>query len=142
MERLNPATDIKEYSLNGKKIMFNPGDPDWVFRVFSIIDNVEKRNAVTEEQRKKMDANPLAAFQVARDQDKVIREEIDAVFGVGAADAIYNGNLITRADGLPIWINFLLMIADKIYENMDEQEGKANPRIKEYEAKFARYQKK
>lgn len=142
MEALCPVSKVTEYTINGTAVTFMPTDLTWVEQFMHMVESIEARIPITQEEQKAIDEDPKAVFAVARRRDRDIREEIDRVFGDGAASAIYPGNMMTLSEGLPIWLNFVLTIMDKIEAVMNEQQSISGPRIDKYTAKFQKYQRK
>lgn len=142
MGALQFDTGLKTYTVNGQvTISFNPGDPAFIERLFSMMEKIESISKVSEAERVDV-INGGNVFQYTKKRDSAIRAEIDAVFGDGVADGLFDCDCTALAGGLPVWLNFCLAIVDLIDADVTEQQKQANPRIDHYMAKYAKYQRK
>ena len=78
-------------------------------------------------------------FNIADRRDKEMREIIDGLFEEPVCDSIFGSmNLYALADGLHIWVNFLLALMDETDSAFAREQKATNPRIQKYTAKYRR----
>ena len=115
MKELNFDTGLVTYDLNGKcEVSFNPTDSNFVERLYSAFEELDKKQEVYKAQVEKM-ANKREIFDFARERDAEMRGIVDGVFETPVCDAVFGGmNVYASAGGLPAWCTLLLAIMDEI----------------------------
>lgn len=137
MAELNFATGIEVFSVNnGAEVSFNPTDPNFVERLFSAFDKLDKKQDIYKADVDKA-ANNRAIFDISHKMDAEMREIIDGVFDAPVSGPIFGKmNLYAMADGLPVWCNLLLTVMDKVDTTFAREQKATNPRIQKYTAKY------
>lgn len=144
---LNFDTGVVDYEINGKAhARFNPADIAFTEKFYNAFMELADKQEEFQKQIEEVRDNKDEFFTFAHDRDAEMREIIDGLFGGGVADAIFEDmNCYAIADGMPIWINFLFAVAEEIRDAYDEQGRKADPRMKQFDAKsqelLAKYKK-
>lgn len=135
---LNFDIGLIEYDINGQcKVRFNPSDAEFIQRFHDTAEKLDKRQDELENEVDQAGEDPKAMYALLSKRDKAMRATIDDLLGDGVADALFgNMNCYALADGLPIWMNLVLAIADEINDNLDEEQAKADPRLKSYSKKY------
>lgn len=143
MKELLFDTGLVTYDLNGKcEVAFNPSDSNFVERLYSAFEELDKKQEGYKAQIEKM-ANKKEIFEFARERDTEMRGIIDGVFEAPVSDAVFGGmNVYAVAGGLPVWCNLILAIMDEIDTTFSREQKATNPRIAKYTAKYQKYQKK
>lgn len=123
MKSLNFDSGVKEYEING--------DPNRVLRInpsdFGIIERINKAKDELDKLHITSDLNGMTEL------DKVVRTQIDKIFGTGSADVIFGEtNSASFAGGQPIFANFLECIAPEITRVIEEEKKKSATKIKKY----------
>lgn len=142
MKEINFESGLVTYSLNGKcEVTFNPTDSDFVERINSAFNNLDKKQDEYKSRIEKMEDN-REIFEFARERDKEMRDIIDGVFETPVCDALFGGmNVYAVAGGLPVWCNLMLSIMDEIDTTLSMEQKETNPRIAKYTQKYKKYQK-
>jgi len=133
MKELSFATGLVTYGLNGAaQVTFNPTDSAFVERLFNTFDTLDKKqDAYKAEVEKTADSREI--FEVARKWDAEMRAMIDEVFGQPVCEAVFGGmNVYAMADGLPAWVNLLLVVMDEIDTAFAREQKATNPRLQKY----------
>ena len=145
MENIIFDTGLKEFTINNAvKVVFNPADLAFVDQVFAALEDIDKiyrkyQNDVELLDDKDDKEAGIAVFELSRDADREIREKIDALFGVDICNpTIGSMNIMTPANGLPIWANIIFALIDLFDEKLVEEKKKTNPRIQKYTEKYKR----
>lgn len=137
MQEIRFDTGLVSYNLNGVvEVSFNPTDTNFVERLFSAFENLDKQQ---EEYRREVEntKDNKAVFELARKRDAEMRELIDDVFNVEVCEVLFGSmNVYAMADGLPVWCNLLLAIIDIVKESFDEEAKAIDPRIEKFIAKY------
>lgn len=143
MKELNFDSGLVTYSLNGKcQVSFNPTDSNFVERLYSAFEELDKKQEGYKAQIEKM-ANKREIFDFARKRDAEMRGIMDGVFEAPVSDAVFEGmNVYAVAGGLPVWCNLMLAVMDEIDTAFAREQKATNPRIAKYTAKYQKYQKK
>lgn len=143
MKELNFESGLVTYSLNGQcEVSFNPTDSNFVERLYSAFEELDKKQEGYKAQVEKM-ADKREIFDFARERDTEMRGIIDGVFEAPVSDAVFGGmNVYAVAGGLPVWANLILAIMDEIDTTFTREQKLTNPRISKYAAKYQKYQKK
>lgn len=143
MKELNFDSGLVTYSLNGKcEVSFNPTDSNFVERLYSAFEELDKKQEGYKAQVEKM-ANKREIFDFARERDTEMRGIIDGVFEAPVSDAVFCGmNVYAVANGLPVWCNLMLAVMDEIDTTFAREQKATNPRLQKYLAKYQKYQKK
>lgn len=137
MNTLNFETGLVTFSVNDKaEVSFNPTDSNFVSRLFDAFDRLAKKQEARKNEVSKL-SDPAEAFELARQQDKEMRDMIDAVFEKPVSDDIFGSmSAYALAGGLPLWCNFLMAVIDQIDATMVQEKKLTNPRIDKYMAKY------
>ncbi len=140
MKELNFDSGLVTYSLNGKcEVSFNPTDSNFVERLYSAFEELDKKQEGYKAQVEKM-ANKREIFDFARERDAEMRGIIDGVFDAPVSEAVFGGmNVYAIASGLPVWCNLILAIMDEIDTTFAKEQKSTNPRLQKY---LNKYQKK
>lgn len=139
MKELTFETGLVTYSLNDKcEVSFNPTDSNFVERLFSAFDDLDKKQESYKAQIEKM-ADKRQIFDFARERDTEMRAVIDGVFDAPVSDAVFGGmNVYSIAGGLPVWCNLMLAVMDEIDTTFSREQKATNPRLARYIAKYKR----
>lgn len=139
MKELNFETGLVTYDLNGKcEVSFNPTDSNFVERLYSAFEELDKKQEGYKAQVDKM-ADKKEIFEFARERDAEMRTIIDGVFDAPVSDALFGGmNVYAVAGGLPVWCNLMLAVMDEIDTTFAREQKATNPRIAKYTAKYKR----
>lgn len=139
MKELNFESGLVTYSLNGKcEVSFNPTDSNFVERLYSAFEELDKKQEGYKAQIEKM-ADKREIFDFARERDAEMRSIIDGVLEAPVSDAVFGGmNVYAVANGLPVWCNLMLAIMDEIDTTFAREQKATNPRIAKYTAKYKR----
>ena len=141
---LNFDTGRVEYDINGAAtVSFNPTDTAFVERVHKLFTDLESRQDEYQKRIEEIGEDGAAMFAYASERDQEMRGLIDGVLGEGVADALFpDMNCYALAAGMPVWVNLMFAIAEEIDAAFGEQQKKADPRLKKYNAKFEAMRKK
>lgn len=143
MANLNISIGLVTYNINGKvEVEFNPADQDFVERLYSTFDKLDKQQATYKEEMEQAKGT-ARIFEIARARSDEMRGMIDELFQRPVCEPLFGSmNVYALADGLPVWCNLLLAVMDIVEENMTEQEKKTDPRVQKYMEKYQKYHKK
>ena len=112
MENLNFETGIKHYAVNGVEdvLAFNPTDGAFVSRLYDTFMALSEKQDSFEAEMANTTDN-LSVFELAKKRDAEMRQMIDGIFGKPVCNEIFgNTNVYALAAGLPLWVNFFLII--------------------------------
>lgn len=142
MKELNFDSGLVTYSLNGKvDVSFNPTDSNFVERLYSAFESLDKKQESYKAQVEKM-ADKREIFNFARERDAEMRGIIDGVFDAPVSEALFGGmNVYAVAGGLPVWCNLMLAVMDEIDTTFAREQKATNPRVTKYTAKYQKYQR-
>ena len=143
MKELNFESGLVSYSLNGKcEVSFNPTDSNFVERLYSAFEDLDKKQESYKNQIEKME-DKKKIFEFARERDAEMRGFIDSVFISAVSDALFGEmNVYAIANGLPVWCNLMLAVMDELDTAFAREQRTTNTRIKKYTDKYQKYQKK
>lgn len=143
MKELNFESGLVTYSLNGKcEVSFNPTDSNFVERLYSAFEELDKKQDGYKSAIEKMQDN-RKIFDFARERDAEMRGIIDNVFNSSVSDMLFGEmNVYAIANGLPVWCNLMLAVMDEVDTSFAREQKATNPRITKYMAKYQKYQKK
>jgi hypothetical protein len=143
MKELNFDSGLVTYALNGKcEVSFNPTDSNFVERLYSAFEDLDKKQESYKAQIEKM-ADKKEIFEFARERDAEMRGIIDGVFEASVSEAVFGGmNVYAIANGLPVWCNLMMAIMDEIDTTFTREKKLTDPRVSKYTAKYQKYQKK
>lgn len=145
MGELSYVAGKKSYTLNGGEVIhFDPGDSEFANRVvvaFRNCHNIQKSYP----EDPFTDIDEQLAFIQKMNAD--ICEEIDKAFEEPVCKkACCGSSPCSLADGLPVWMNFLMAVIDEIDANMPEGEKRSRIRVQQYmdkyNTKYGKYKKK
>lgn len=133
------STGIIEAPVNGgRTIRFNPADVGFMETLYSLMAKVEDIESESRKKREKTD-DPAKVFDYFRSSDKRMREAVDAVFGDGFCDDVFNGvRLVALADGLTVLENFVFAVLDQMDDTVKENLAKRDSRIAKYTERYER----
>ena len=98
---------------------------------------LEKKQDEYSEELKNADG--AKAYALADRMDKEMRETIDGVFGANICDGLFGAkNVYALADGLPLWLNFIVAVFEQIDGALTAETGKTKSRLEKYLAKYRR----
>ena len=137
-------TGVVEYEINGMATArFNPTDAAFAERLYDAFTELDARQDEFEKRVTEIGEDGEAMFAYAKERDEEMRGIIDGLLGEGVADALFpDMNCYALADGLPVWINLLFAVAEEIEAAYHLEQGKTDPRIKAYNARYAGMMKK
>ena len=140
MKELNFDTGLVTYDLNGKcEVSFNPTDSNFVERLYSAFEDLDKKQESYKAQIEKM-TDKKQIFEFARERDAEMRSVIDGVFEVPVNEVVFDGmNVYAIANGLPVWCNLMMAVMDEIDTTFSREQKLTNPRISKYTAKYQKY---
>lgn len=150
MAVLNFATGVQSFGVNGGrgKVYFNPTDVSFAQGVYTLMVDLSEK---LEADKGKDFPDAMAMFAHQTEQDAYIKQRIDGLFGSGVADQLFcwvdeEGNVhsvspTALADGLPLWLNFLLAVFDTIPDATSKQAKAMDARVDKYLSKYKKYQK-
>lgn len=135
MSQLNVATGLVTYTINGNcEISFNPADADFAGRV---VGAFEKINDICRKTKLDPERSVPEFMTTTSKLDTEIRQEIDLLFGEPVCEKVFGRtNVISLANGLPIWANFLMAIIDEMDRAITAEKKQASPRAKHYIDKY------
>ena len=100
MKEINFDSGLTIYSLNGKcEVSFNPTDSNFVERLYSSFEDLDKKQESYKAQIEKM-ADKRQIFEFAKERDAEMRDIIDSVFEAPVSEAVFGGmNVYAIANG-------------------------------------------
>lgn len=143
MPEIRFSTGVVEIPVNGgRAIRFNPVDVGFLDTLYGLLAKVDMIDKETAKKREKTE-DLSKVFDYMRASDKRMREAVDAVFGEGFSDDVFNGvRLVAQADGLSVLENFVFAVLDQMDESVTENMAKRSERIAKYTAKYEKYKHK
>lgn len=132
-------TGVVEYDVNGMaKVRFNPTDSAFVERLYKAVTDLEARQEEFQGRVDEIGGDGGKMFAYANERDAEMRDIIDGLLGDGVADALFpDMNCYALADGVPVWINLMLALAEEVDAAFSEQGAKGDPRAQAYSEKYA-----
>lgn len=142
MKELNFDSGLVTYSLNGKcDVSFNPTDSNFVDRLYSAFEELDKKQESYKAQVEKM-TNSREIFNFAKERDAEMRDIIDNLFNEPVSDPLFGGmNVYSMAGGFPVWCNLIFAVMDEIDSSVAREQKATNPRLAKYTAKYQKYKK-
>lgn len=140
MKELNFSTGVVEMQVNGvRSIRFNTSDIGFLETLYGLLGKIEAIDADTAKKKDKT-TDPAKLFDLARSSDKRMRDAVDAIFGDGFCDEVFQGvRLLALADGLTVIENFIFAVVDEMDESVRDNLAKRNDRIAKYTAKYQKH---
>lgn len=144
---LNFDTGLVEYDINGMAtVRFNPADVAFAERLYKAFTDLEARQGEFQARVDEIGEDGEGMFAYAKERDAEMRAIVDGLLGEGVADAIFpNMNCYALADGMPVWINLMLAVAEEVEQAFDGERKRADPRARQLSAKneelLAKYKK-
>lgn len=137
MDGITFSTGVVEMPVNGgRTIRFNPADVGFMDTLYSLMAKVEDIEKESQKKREKSD-DPAKIFDYFRSSDKRMREAVDAVFGDGFCNDVFDGvRLVAMADGLTVLENFVFAVIDHMDESVRANMEQRNAKIEKYTAKY------
>ena len=136
MAEIKFDTGLKTFDINGRcEATFAPTDMAFIEKVYNCL---EEMDALQNKYKEIADTSSnTEIFRIAREMDAEARGDINTIFGFDICSPLFGGmSLFTLADGLPVWVNFLLAIIDNLEGDFAEQKKRTNPRVAKYAAKY------
>lgn len=138
MQEIKFDNGLVTYNINGKvKVSFNPTDTNFVERLFSTFDQLDRQQ---EEYKKEVNdaTDNKKVFEIARKRDAEMRGLIDSVFETSVCEPLFeNMNVYSSmAGGLPVWCNLMLVILDIVQDGFKEQQKAIDPRVEKFVEKY------
>lgn len=143
MAELNFSTGVKTYTVNETcEISFNPTDSFFVERLFNTFDALDQK-----QEKYRQEINSLSdnrkIFEISRTVDEEMRADVNAIFGRDVCGELFpDMNVYSLADGLPVWVNFLLAVINEVDASAEAEQKRTSARVEKYVAKYRKYQKK
>lgn len=145
MAELNVKNGAVTYTINGKgEVSFNPTDADFINRMYSAFDAMEKKQDAYSTQIREL-AGTVEMFDFARRLDEEMRGVLDELFQAPISEMAFGGiSCYALADGLPLWCNLMLAVMDEINNAAEREKGttKMNEKVNKYLVKYQKQQKK
>lgn len=137
MANLTIDTGVVEYTLNDKyTVVFNPTDLGFTERLYKTFEDLDKRHEAYKDKVSKT-AKTTEIFDLAREMNAHMRQELDILLGDGMCDAVFGDtNAYAFAGGCPLWANLLLAIMDEVDNAYAREQKAVNPRIEKYMKKY------
>lgn len=131
------STGVVELPVNGgRTIRFNSADIGFLDTLYSLMAKVEAIETESRKKREKSD-DPAKIFDYFRSSDKRMKDAVDAVFGEGFCDDVFDGvRLVAMADGLTVLENFVFAVIDHMDESIRANMERRNAKIDQYTAKY------
>ena len=136
MKEIKIATGLEEYRLNDKfTVSFNPSDPAFADRLYSGLENLQKKQEQKENDVEKM--SPRETFDYVEKLNAEMRETIDGIFNAPVCDNVFGDmSLYAFADGAPLWYNLLAAILDVLDESLKREKMFHSDRLSKYTKKY------
>lgn len=136
MKEIKIATGLEEYRLNDKcTVSFNPSDPAFAERLYSGLENLQKKQEQKENDVEKM--SPRETFDYVEKLNAEMRETIDGIFNAPVCDNVFGDmSLYAFADGAPLWYNLLAAILDVLDESLKREKMFHSDRLSKYTKKY------
>lgn len=134
------STGVVEMSVNGseRKIRLNPADIGFMETLYSLLAKVESIDKDGQAKRSKTQ-DPTKIFDSYRNDDKRMKDAVDAVFGEGFCGEVFDGvRLMALADGLTVLENFIYAVMDHMDDTVKENLAKREGRIAKYTERYER----
>lgn len=145
MGNLSYGAGKREYTLNGGAVIhFDPCDSEFANKIVLAIRNCNEIQKQFPKEAFEDLEEQLACIQSLNNQ---IRQELDKAFDEPVAEkACCGSSPCAVADGLPVWMNFLMAVIDEIDANMPEGEKRSRERVQQYveryNTKYGKYKHK
>lgn len=126
------------YTINGGEatVVFNPTDMSFIERVFATFDELDAKQEHYSTEIDKAKDN-AAVFKIAREMDENMRSLIDTAFESEVCAPVFGKTSVyALADGLPLWVNFMLAVIDEMDSAFVREKKATNPRIQKYTQKY------
>lgn len=138
MKELTFLDGVEEFHVNDKcTLRFNPSDPEFADRLYTAFDELNKRQKARNAETEKL--SPRETFAYLREMDKEMRETIDGVFGAPVCERLFGGiSVYASADGMPVWMNFMLCIMDELDESIKREKAFHSEKLAKYTKKYHR----
>ena len=131
---INFETGVKSYTVNGvdNAIRFNPADGGFLKRLLGTFERMT-------ELQKNVSPDDGDSLESLEKFDADARAEIDALFGADTCGRIFGDvSLCSVAEGLPVWMNFLLAVMDECDEAISKAKASASPALQKYLKKYGK----
>ncbi len=138
MNELKFDNGLVSYEVNGvpNAVAFNPTDMSFVDKLLNFFEDFSKRHERMSIQIRNMD-DKRKIFDLCDSMDKEIRAGIDSIFGENVCAVLFGEvGTCAVADGLPIWMNFVIAVMDEIKSACESQQVALNPRLQNLIEKY------
>lgn len=144
MKELVFDSGLVTYKINGAvEVSFNPADTAFVEKLYNAFEDLETKQDSYREEAENLKDDGKAMFEFARQRDIEMRNILDSLFNVPVCDALFRDmSVYAIADGLPVWMNFLLAIIDEVDSAYTREKKAQSPRVAKYTQKYAKYTKR
>lgn len=138
MPSFNFETGLKTFDINGdpeRTVTFCPTDPEFVRRVFVVVEDLEELHSAHTELTKDLSFRETREPNAALDRE--IRKAIDGLFEEPISDAVFGKLSSFRIiDGAPFWAIFLLMVLAECADYTIEQREGVSPKLQKIMEKY------
>lgn len=138
MPSFNFETGLKTFDIGGdpeKTVTFCPTDPEFVRRLFIVVEDLESLHSAHAELSKDLSFREMEGPNAVLDRE--IRTSIDGLFEDPISDAVFGKFSSFRIiDGAPFWAIFLLMVLAECADNTIEQRDKVSPKLQKIMEKY------
>ena len=140
---LNFDSGLVSFEVNGGNdaVRFNPTDAEFFGRLVDTVTALQTRMDRYAEDVKK-EGDVVNRFELLKALDNDVEISIDELFRTPGmcrkifADGDTHISPTALAGGFPIWLNFLLAVADKADESVKIQEKLSKTRVEKYTSKY------
>lgn len=147
MKQLNVDMGLRSYNLNDgpEVIHFNPTSAEFANKILKTVERCQK---ISESSRVSESDDLDTMLAKLEKVSSEIRAAIDDAFDEPVSEKVFgkSGGVLSIADGLPVWMNFLMAVIDEIDANISSGDRKAGERMRyykdKYEKKYAKYMRK
>lgn len=138
-KELKVDTGLTEYVINGDvTVRFNPADAGFTERLYDVFSQLESRQGEFQKRVDEIGDDADELFSYARERDAEMRGCIDGLLGDGVADKLFpNMNCYALSDGMPVWMNLMLALAEEVQEAYSRERSGNDPRMKRISDKNA-----
>lgn len=142
MKELSFNTGLETYRIKGAngetELSFNPTDMAFIERLYDAVELLDSQQETYREETKKKEGNK-ELFRALRAIDQEMRRTIDEAMKAPVCDKIFGEmNMYALGDGLPVWLNFILMLLDETDAAFGREKNRTNPRIAKYTEKYGK----
>lgn len=124
----------------GRFLNFNPSDQGFAEELYSLVNKI---SAIHDEMWKEYEISedPASRFDISMEEDRLVRDAVDFVFGDGFCKDVFKTRLFAISDGMTVIENFLFGVLDMMDASITENMAKRDAKIKKYTEKYKKYHK-